>query len=90
MEEKVVCLKKILFPGAWPGEELPLQPVRQELQGAAHVETSPQNPQLRVPGALRGVQKGLQDKMAGRQPSNKRTRQKRWNTWTIKTLPIQY
>ena len=49
MEEKVVCLKKILFPGAWPGEELPLQPVRQELQGAPHVETSPQNPQLRVP-----------------------------------------
>ena len=41
--------KEILFSGAWPGEELPLQPVRQELQGAPHVETSPQNPQLRVP-----------------------------------------
>ena len=75
MEEKVVCLKKILFPGAWPGEELPLQPVRQELQGAAHVETSPQNPQLRVPRALRGLQKGLPDKMAGWQPSNIPTRQ---------------
>ena len=40
------------FPGAWARQDLPLQPVRQKLQGASYPEVTSQDPQFRVPGTL--------------------------------------
>ena len=53
--------------GAHHGEDFLVHAVRQDLQGAAHPPAPPQDPQLRVPGAVLRLQEGLQNKMAGEQ-----------------------
>ena len=55
--------------GAHHGEDLLVHAVRQDVQGAAHPAPPPQDPQLRVSGAVRGLQESLQDKVAGQRRS---------------------
>jgi hypothetical protein len=61
---------RVCCAGAHDGEDLFVHAVRQDIQGAAHVTTPPQDPQLRVPRAVRGLQEGLQNQVAGRRTVN--------------------
>lgn len=51
--------------GAHDGEDILLHTVRQDLQRVANAAAPPEDPQLRVPRAVRRLQEGVQNQVAG-------------------------
>ncbi len=60
-----VTLFSCFCAGAHDGEDVLVHAVWENLQRAAHPAPPPQDPQLRVPGAVLRLQEGLQNKVAG-------------------------